>query len=220
MDRSAPDYYDTIGQRLYTGVLADVMDGLGFRSQVMRHDIRPMYPGARLVGRAATMLAADVEDIPAQPYELELTLLDDLRPGEVMVCSTQGSRRCALWGELLSTHARARGTRGAVLDALTRDLEAITAMRFPVFAVGCHAADAKGRAEVTEIRTTLDVGGVTVRDGDLVVADLDGCVVVPAHAEEEVVGRAFQKVSEENRVREILSRGASIRTVFREYGVL
>jgi 4-hydroxy-4-methyl-2-oxoglutarate aldolase len=201
-------------------VLADIMDSLSFRSQVMRHDIRPMYSEARVVGRAATMLAADVEEIPRHPYELELALLDDLRPGEVVVCSTQGSRRCAVWGELLSTHARARGARGAVLDALTRDLEAITAMRFPVFAVGCGAADAKGRTEVTAIRTTLDVGGVTVRDGDLIVADLDGCVTVPAQAEDEVVRRAFEKVSEENRVREVLARGASIRAVFREYGVL
>ena len=220
MDRFASEYYDQIAERLYTAVLADVMDDLGFRSQVMHHEIRPMYPDARIVGRAATMVAADVDEIPPHPYELELALLDDLRPGEVVVCTTQGSRRCAVWGELLSTHARAHGARGAVLDALTRDLSLITEMRFPVFAAGCRAADAKGRSEVTAIRTTVEVGGVPVGNGDLIFADLDGCVAVPRAIEENVVRRGLEKVSGESRVREILASGTSIRQVFQEHGIL
>lgn len=97
MNTSA-EYYEEIANKLYTAVLADIMDDLGYRNQVMRYEIRPMYDGARIVGRAATMLATNVAEIPAQPYHRELELLDDLKPGEVIVCTTHGPRRCSIWG--------------------------------------------------------------------------------------------------------------------------
>ncbi len=213
-------YFDEIATKLYTAVVADVLDDLGYRNQVMRYDIRPVYSEAKIVGRAATMLATNVDEILANPYELELALLDELRSGEVIVCTTHGSRRCSIWGELLSTHARARGGRGAIFDGLTRDVAGITAMRFPVFTTGCGAADSKGRAHVTAIRCPIEVGGVLVKDGDLVVADGDGSVAIPAAVENEAISRALQKVSGENKVRGILARGTSIRQVFAEYGIL
>jgi regulator of RNase E activity RraA len=149
-----------------------------------------------------------------------MDLLDDLRPGEVVVGAVEGETRAALWGELLSTHTRAKGGRGVVLDALTRDSWGIVEMKFPVFATGLSPADSKGRLEVIAIRSTIPVGGVTVADGDLVVADDDGCVIVPAAVEEEVVRRALEKVSGENTMRDILRKGASIRDVFAEHGIL
>jgi 4-hydroxy-4-methyl-2-oxoglutarate aldolase len=214
------NYFDWIASKLYTAVLADIMDGLGYRQQIMRQDIRPLYPEANLVGRAATMLAVEAYRMPDEPYKLELALLDDLKPGEVVVCSMQGAKRAAIWGELLSTHAVARGGRGAVMDGPCRDLRGITAMRFPVFATGLIPADSKGRYDVIAIRVPSLVGDVLVNDGDLVVADEDGCVVVPRSVETVVIERAMTKVSGENKVREILRHGASIGQVFKEYGIL
>ncbi len=214
------EYYDLVEERLYTSVLADVMDDLGFRNQVMRHDIRPLYEGARIVGRAATMLVSEVFEVPAEPYNLELELLDSLEPGEVVVFTTQGSHRAAVWGELLSTHARARGSRGVVIDGCTRDTWGIVEMRFPVFASGSTPADSKGRLDVIAYRVPVEVGGVRVAPGDLVVADVDGCVTVPQAVEDEVVERALAKVAGENTVRDVLAAGASIRQVFAEYGIL
>lgn len=220
MDKFSSEYYDLIENRLYTAVLADVMDGLGYRQQSMRHDIRPLYPEARVVGRAATMLAADVYQEPAEPYKLELRLLDDLHPGEVVVCNTQGSRRAGLWGELLSTHTRAKGGRGAIMDGMARDATRIIQMRFPVFTVGLIPADSKGRIDVIDIRVPVEIGGVLVHDGDLVVGDYDGCLAIPGDVEDEVIAKALEKASKENIVREILSKGASIQAVFKEHGVL
>lgn len=130
--------YDHIADRLYTAVLADVMDTLGYRHQVMRHDIRPLFPDAKVVGRAATMLATEVDGVPTEPYKLELALLDDVKPGEVVACAARNSGGSAIWGELLSIHARARGARGAIIDGLSRDSWGIIAMKFPVFSVGCR----------------------------------------------------------------------------------
>ena len=173
-----------------------------------------------MTGRAATMRTVDVDEVPAEPHKLLLELLDTLEPGEVVVCTTRGAMHAAVWGELLSTHARARGCRGAIIDGPTRDSWGIVDMRFPVFASGFTPADSKGRIEVTEIRTPIEVDGVSVRDGDLVVGDDDGCVVVPQEIEAEVVERALAKVAGENTVRDLLREGASIRRVFKEHGIL
>jgi regulator of RNase E activity RraA len=149
-----------------------------------------------------------------------LALLDSIEPGEVVCCTQQGSTRAATWGELLSTHTRARGGRGVILDGLTRDSWGIIDMRFPVFASGMTPADSKGRIDVIATRVPIELGGVLVHDGDLVVADIDGCLAVPRGIEDEVRERAFEKVEGENEVRELLRRGASIRQVFKDYGIL
>lgn len=220
MNKFSSDYYAQIEEKLYTAVLADIMDGLGYRQQIMRYDLRPLYTEAKMAGRAATMTTTEVYEIPQTPYKLELALLDDLKPGDVVVCATQGSTRAALWGELLSTHTRAKGGRGALIDGMTRDATRIIEMRFPVFALGMLPADSRGRLEVTAIRQPVQIGEVLVQDGDLIVADLDGCVAVPQAIEDQVIEAALGKASAENVVRDLLSKGASIQQVFDEYGVL
>jgi 4-hydroxy-4-methyl-2-oxoglutarate aldolase len=220
MDRFDSEYLDRTSRHLYSSVLADILDEAGYRQQVMRPEVRPLYPGAKIAGRAATMLAVEVSELPPQPYHLLMELLDGLRPGEVVVAAVQAQVRAALWGELLSTHTRARGGRGVVLDGLSRDSWGIVEMKFPVFATGLSPADSKGRLEVISIRHTIPVGGVSVADGDLIVADADGCVVVPAAIEEDIIAKAMQKVSGEDKMRDVLRKGASIREVFKEYGIL
>lgn len=220
LDRYSAEYLDRIAGSLYSSVLSDILDEAGHRHQVMRPELRPLYPGAKLVGRAATMLAVAVSELPEQPYKLLMDLLDGIRPGEVVVAGVQGDVRAALWGELLSTHTRTRGGRGAVLDGLSRDSWGIEDMKFPVFATGVTPGDSKGRLEVIAIRQPILAGGVAVTDGDLVLADEDGVVVVPAALEDEVVGRAFEKVASENTIRDLLRQGASIRKVFEEHGIL
>jgi len=219
-DRHSADYLDRVAGSLYSSVLSDILDEAGHRQQVMRCDLRPLYPGAKLAGRAATALAVAVAEVPRQPYELLMDLLDGIRPGDVVVAAVQGGVQAALWGELLSTHARTRGARGAVLDGLSRDSWGIEEMKFPVFATGVSPADSRGRLEVIAIRQPILAGGVPVADGDLVLADEDGVVVVPAAIEGEVVSRALQKVASENVIRDVLRQGASIRKVFEEHGIL
>lgn len=220
MDRFSDEYLDRISKHLYSSVLADILDEAGHRHQVIRPEVGPLYPGARVAGRAATMLAVEVSQLPEQPYRLLLELLDGLRPGEVVVGAVQANIRAALWGELLSTHTRAKGGRGAVLDGLSRDSWGIVEMKFPVFATGLTPADSKGRLEVIAIRSTIPVGGVSVADGDLVVADDDGCVVVPAAIEDEIVAKAMAKVTGEDKMRDVLRKGANLKEVFEEYGIL
>ena len=126
------------------------------------------------------------------------TAIDSILPGEVVVVSTGGSRRNAPWGELLSTAAIARGARGAVVDGLVRDVRRIQELGFPLFAAGIKPVDSQGRGRVVACNVPVQCGGVLVSPGDLVFADLDGVIAIPAAIVDEVVRLATDKVSREN----------------------
>ena len=213
-------YLDRIAEHLYSSVLADILDDHGYRQQSLDHEVRPLYNGAKVAGRAATMLAVEVSKLPDNPYEQLMELLDGIVPGEVVVGAVQSRANAAIWGELLSTHTRAKGGRGVVLDGLSRDSWSIAEMKFPVFARGLSPADSKGRLEVIAIRGTIPVAGVSISNGDLLLADEDGVVVVPRDVEDEVIRLAFEKVAGEDVMRDILRKGANLRAVFKEHGIL
>jgi 4-hydroxy-4-methyl-2-oxoglutarate aldolase len=203
---------------LYTPVVADVLDRLGYREQSLRANVRPLFPGARAAGIARTVQTIPAPELsPAEPYKGEMEAVDALGPGDVLVVS---ECHWSFWGELLSTAARYRGCRGAVIDGYTRDTRAITAMGFPVFCTGIHPADSLGRLDVTCHDVPVRCGGVLVHPGDLILADDDGVVVVPQAVAERTLTLAEEKVRGENLVREALAGGMSVTEAFRRYGVL
>lgn len=217
---SGNERYEEMKGKLFSAVIADALDACGYRDQILRHDIRPLYPGAVVVGRALTVLSVDVYEIPDEPYKLELEAVDALKPGDVLVAQTNGTTQSSLWGELLSTAAEARGARGAVIDGFTRDSQAIADMGFPLFVRGIAPYDSKGRSDVIAYNTPIDCGGVKVFPGDLVFGDFDGVVVVPRAVEEQVLNAAFKKAAEEKEVRQALQNGMSVTAAFQKYGIL
>jgi len=222
LQRKDPQFLHEIRQSLYTAVLSDVLDELGFRDQAMSPSIRPLDEDLPLAGFARTGLYREVFHIVdgENPYELEIALVDDLKPDEVAVFGCCGSRRIAPWGELLSTACRARGAAGCVTDGMVRDIRAIRALRFPVFHGGIAPLDSKGRGKVAEIDTPIHCGGVAVAPGDLVVGDADGVIVVPQAVEGEALRRALAKVAGENTTRDELAAGAKLADVFARHRVL
>jgi regulator of RNase E activity RraA len=209
-----------IEKDLYTAVIADSLDELGYRNQAMRDYVRPLFPWCVFAGWARTIACVDVFHTCADPYAKEIESLDSILPGEVVVVSTADSKRNAPWGELLSTAARARGARGAVIDGLVRDVRKIEKLGFPVFATGIKPVDSKGRGLVIDYNVPVDCGGVLVSPGDLVFADYDGVIVIPAAVVLEAVRMATAKVTRENHSRAELMQGAYLRDVYKKYGVL
>jgi len=211
-------------QSLNAAVLSDTLDSLALMQQAMKPFMRPLDDTLQLVGRARTGVYMPVYAPPAKgenPYEVEITLVDDLAPGDVVVLACDGpTERIAPWGELLSTASRARGAAGCVTDGLVRDVRQIREMRFAVFCGGIGPLDTKGRARMVERDVPVMCGGVSVRPGDLMFGDVDGVVVVPRDVEEEVVRRALEKVSGENQSRDALRRGEKLADVFRRLGIL
>ena len=135
-------------QTLSAAVLSDVMDTLGLRQRAMKPFVRPLDDGLLLVGRARTGLYMPNYQLREgeNPYEVEIALVDDLKPGEVVVLACNGpTDRIAPWGELLTTASMARGASGCVTDGLVRDVKQIRDMKFPVFHGGFGPLDTKGR---------------------------------------------------------------------------
>jgi regulator of RNase E activity RraA len=210
-----------IREKLYTPVVSDTLDRLGFRKQAMRHDIRPLHPDFIVVGRARTLLWMQTfEPVKPNPYVNEIRAVDSLRPGDVAVHSTDHSWTVAPWGELLSTAARMRGSTGTIVDAVVRDVKRIIAMDFPTFARGIMPLDSWGRGFVADVDVVIECGGVEVHPGDLVFGDYDGIVVVPKTVEDEVLAEAFRKATSENRTRDELLQGRLLGEVYEKYGVL
>ena len=206
--------------RLYSGVLADSLDRLDVRDHVMAHTLRPLWPEALVVGRALTVLAVEVYARTEPPYAGEIAAVDALRPGAVLVATTNGATSAALWGELLSTAAQARGARGAVVDGFTRDARKIRERGFPVFTTGVHPADSAGRLDVIAHDVPIRCGGVLVQPGDYIFGDFDGVVVIPADLAPEVVRLAEEKVRAENHLRDDLRAGMRVHDAFAKHGVL
>lgn len=219
--REAQDRLLTIlRDELYVAVVSDALDAAGLLHQAMDERLRPLAPDMRLVGRAHTVMTADVHVRPEDPYRLEIAAVDALQPGDVMVASTNHSRRTCFWGELLSTAAVARGATGCAIDGHTRDALRIMAMGFPLFATGIRPVDSSPRSMVVAYGIPVEVGGVVVHPGDIVFGDYDGIVVIPADRLEEVVTAAHAKVSSENASRDMLQAGAMLRDVYDRFGVL
>ena len=214
------ELFDMMEEYLYAAVISDALDATGFREQAMQHTIRPLLPETVVVGRAMPVLCLDVYEIPDEPYQQEIAAVDSLKQDDVLVCSTDGSTRICFWGELLSTAARARGARGAVIEGFIRDVRKIMQMQFPIFTTGITPVDSNGRGEVVAYNVPIECGGVTVNPGDIVFGDADGVVVIPQSVETQVIEAALEKVSAENRTRDALREGAMLREVYDTFGIL
>ena len=214
------DLFAHLENTLYTAVVSDALDDLGFRDQAMAEHLRPVGTTVKFAGWARTIACMDTYHVDEDPYGLEIAAIDSILPGEVIVVSTGESRRNAPWGELLSTAAIARGARGAVVDGLVRDVRRIQELEFPVFAAGIKPVDSRGRGRVVAYNVPVRCGGVLVTPGDLVFGDLDGIVTIAAAMVEQVVRLATDKVSRENHSRDELQKGAYLRSVYDKYGVL
>ncbi len=214
------ELFELMKKELYTAVCCDVMDSFGYRDQAMRHNIRPVCEDMIVVGRAKTLLAADVQEVYDNPYEKEIDALDSVEEGQVVVIDTNESTYSGIWGELLSTAALMRGGRGAVVDGLSRDIWKIKKMDFPLFAVGYRPLDSQGRGYIFDYDCTIKCGGVKVEPNDIIFGDIDGVIVIPKKIAEDVIAAAREKVSKENVTRNELLEGKLLKDVYNKYGVL
>ena len=211
-----------VRDRLYSAVLSDVLDSLGYRDHAMIPQVRPLDESLVMFGRARTgnyMAVYHVEE-HVNPYELEIALVDDLKPDDVVVLACPPDNRITPWGELLSTAASARKAAGCVTDGLVRDVRLIREMRFPVFAAGIGPLDTKGRGMVMQIDTPVHCGGVAVEPGDWVFGDVDGVVVIPQALTEKAIELALGKMTGEDTVRRQLAAGEKLKDVFARNRIL
>lgn len=209
-------------EHLYVPIVCDVLDNLGYRNQAMHQRLRPLDPQhCTFVGRARTYRWMETDYIEeVDPYGLEIEAVDSIRPGDVVVHSTDFAGTNAPWGELMSTIAQRNGAVGCVCDSMIRDCVRIIGLKFPIFYAGIRPLDSLGRGRVMAYDVPVRCGDVVVNPGEIVYADFDGVVVIPKEVEDKVLDLAYDKVFKENQSRQDLMNGDSLRAVFDRYGVL
>lgn len=207
-----------VRESYYVAVVCDVLDQLGYRCQAPRGAWPVRTSDDLLVGRCKTTLWADMAHEDPRPYELELQAIDSCQADDIFVAAGGASLRSGLWGELLTQAALNRGCVGAVLDGAVRDVKQICSRQFPVWARGTSPYDSLHRHRVIDVDIPVEVGGVLIHPGDLLLADVDGVVVVPQDVEREVLARAWSKIHTENQIRSALQNGLSAREAFARFG--
>ena len=172
----------------------------------------------KIAGYACTILTCEVFGEQEKPFGYMTEALDQLKENEVYVAT--GAKNSALWGELLTATARTRGAVGAVLDGYSRDTPQVLGQNFPVFCSGCWAQDSSIRSYVRDMRCPIEIGQVTIHDGDIVFGDIDGVLIIPREIAEQVLEDALKKAAGEKNVRKEIENGMTATEAFAKYGIL
>lgn len=222
LDKRLVDLMETAKETLYVAAVCDILDEMGHRSQAMHQRLRPLDSrNCTFIGLARTVQWMAMEYVVEEdPYGLELEAMDSLKPGDVSVHNTDYGGTNAPWGELMSTAATMRGAVGCVCDSQIRDCQKIIDLGFPVFMAGIRPLDSKGRGRVMAYDVPIVCGDVRVSPGDIVYADFDGIVVIPASLAKQVLESAMEKVRKESLSRKELLEGRLLEEVYAKYGVL
>ena len=170
------------------------------RSGLMRPYMRPIYPAARAAGSAVTVLCAPGDNLMIH------AAIEVCRPGDILVVSTASESTDGMFGELLAVSARAHGVVGLIIDAGVRDVADLTKMEFPVWS---KAVSAQGTVKATpgSVNVPIVAAGALVNPGDVIVADVDGVVIVPRERAPEVVRLGEERLVKEEKSRQRLRNG-------------
>ena len=214
MDKEEFEPYRKRLEKLSTTNLSDALDKIGIRGAVI--GIRPLFGMPKVIGRAVTIKITAAGMVKSKRH-LGIDAIASSEPGDVIAIDNRGDLYNNCWGEILAMGAKMKGVAGVVVDGAARDIDACKEFGFPVYARGTVPITARGRIMEESFNEVIRVGDVQVRPGDIVMADINGVVIIPAEKLEEVLEAATQIQQKEDAMVEELRRGVPILEVDQKY---
>ena len=211
------ELFAVMKQELYTGVICDMMDTLGYSHIYLPRDIQSIRLTDVMVGRAYPTIICDVYGEQDKPLGLLTEAIDHIQEDEIYIV-TGGDRRCSYFGEIMTATVKRRGAVGAVIDGYIRDTRQILEQDFPVFCMGRDAQGSIYRNQVIRYGCPVEIGNILIKPGDLVFGDIDGVVVFPREIEEDAITVILAKVRGEKSTREAIEKGMSAVEAEKTYG--
>lgn len=201
---------------LATSTLANALDGVGRHNQATC-SLRPVYSGIRFAGRAVTVResAGDYGRFHADDFRVG-EMIDAAAAGDIIVVAAGGAR-ASTWGGMASLAAREKGIAGLVADGGVRDREEIESFEFPVFARHLVPTTGRTRLKVEAINVPVEIDGVCVEPGDVIVADGTGVVCVPLDSSTRVADIAEACASDDRQAEKEIRAGLSFSEAMRKF---
>ncbi len=200
-----------------TASVADAVDKVSGKTGFLPAAIKPRINERKIVGPAVTILEGPTDEF--LPPQHALDAIDESEAGSVIVISTNGTTDVALWGGLMTAGAVANKHEGAVLDGGVRDLVEIKRdYDFPVYSRCVNPGTTLGRVRTLASNVEVDMGGVIVHPGDIIVADIDGAVVVPREHAEAILDMAREIDEREAEQARLIIESGSLREGLAKYG--
>lgn len=201
--------------KLDTCAVSDALDRLGLKGATM--GIRPVWPCARIVGRAVTVKVKPV-GLEKPKQHLGTLAIEVAQKGDVIVVDNGARTDVSAWGGLLSLASRLKGLSGVVVDGACRDVDESREVGFPVFARAVVPVTARGRIMQQSVNEEVQFAGVQVHPGELVIADGSGVVFIPRTREKEVIAEAEAIAARESKMAEAIRSGRSVVEVMEGLG--
>lgn len=192
-------------KKLDTTCVSDAMDKLGIECGA--YGIKPLRFGEKICGRAFT--------VHYRPCGAESgtvgDFLDDVEPGQVIVIDNAGRGDCTVWGDIMAKTAKARGISGTVIDGVCRDVPAILNCEYPVFSKGYYMRTGKDRVYVDAVNKPIMLSNIPVNQGDIILGDDSGVIVIPSALAEKVLPIAEDIDQKERTILELVDKGHSLK---------
>lgn len=179
-----------------TSTISDALDKLGIEGQCL--GIRSNSRQWKIAGRAFTVKYGPVDIQKGTVGDC----IDDVTPGDVVVIDNQGRLDCTVWGDIMTGVAKRRGIAGTVIDGVCRDTNRSIELDYPVFSANRYMRTGKDRVQLETMGGADSIANIRVRQGDIIVGDADGVVVIPKEFEEKVLAIAIEIEATEDKIRE------------------
>lgn len=197
--------------KLSTPTVSDALDKLEIHGGC--EGLKPVVSGKKIVGPAFTVRFGPRGTARTKAGDF----IDDVQEGEVVVIDNCGRTYCTVWGDILTLVAKRRNLGGTVIDGVCRDVDGIRAQDYPIFTKGYFMVTGKDRVECKSVGETVSICNVSVKKGDIIMADDNGVLVIPIERAEDVLKTAMQIEQAEQGILREVEQGSSLQSARQKF---